>query len=662
MAMKKEPESRQDIKNTSPQEENRAAATGIKQAAVPPKQPVNTQRAAAPAVKKPIAPAAGQKPAAARPPATPVMKPAPQAKAPVAGDGKKKDAAEQSQEDIKKMPLGKRLMIKGLISKDQLETALKEQSRQGDKKQMLGKILVNMGFITESALAEVLTEASGVKAFDFKHAVLDSNLIKKVPREVAQRCKGVPVSIEGKEISVALTDIYNIVALDQMKRYFPPDVRLVPVYATEQQILEILEQYHGYETSIEGILREIEESIAGKEKLSGEAESYTNPTVRLVDAILVDAIKKGVSDIHLEPEGNFLRIRYRLDGKLMQFLSFHKEYWSAVVVRIKIMSDMNIAETRLPQDGRTSYQVLGRDVDFRVATHPTVHGENVVLRILDKQKSLVEMEHLGLSDHNLELLDKLLKKPEGVIVVTGPTGSGKTTTLYSVLSYINSVEINIMTLENPVEYQLPMIRQADIKEDSGMDFSSGIKSLMRQDPDVVFVGEVRDEETASNAMRAAMTGHKVFTTLHTNDAQGVLTRLVDIGVPPHILADALTCAIAQRLMRRLCNQCKEPYKATAEDRKILGLKEEGEVTLYRSKGCDACMGLGYKGRIAVHEIFYVDEVMKELIQTHATRAAMIEQASKVGFICMADDGAQKVIQGHSDVKELMRVVDVVDRL
>lgn len=565
-------------------------------------------------------------------------------------------------EETKSLPLGEKLVEYGLISRDQLETVLKEQRQVSGPKKMLGTLLIEMGFITESTLSEVLTESSGVKILDIKKTVLDSNIIKKVPKEVAMRYKVVPVSIENDTVLVAITDIYNILALDQIRLYFPSNYKITPVYAPESDILEVIDQYYGYETSIGGILKEIETGIVQQNELSGEIEGYVNPTVRLVDAILVDAIKKRASDIHFEPEESFLRIRYRIDGKLIQIRSFHKDYWSAIAVRIKIMSDMNIAETRFPQDGRISYYVLGREVDFRVATHPTVFGENVVMRILDKQKALMPIDDLGLSASNVSLLKKLLKRPEGIIIVTGPTGSGKTTTLYSVLNYINSPDINIMTLENPVEYQLPMLRQSDIKEEKGMDFVSGIKSLMRQDPDVIFVGEIRDEATANMAMRAAMTGHRVFSTLHTNDAFGAIPRLIDIGIPPHLLAGSLICIMAQRLVRRLCKHCKEPYSATEEEKRIFGVDQNKELTLYRAKGCEHCNDSGYSGRVAVHEIFPVDKGLDEMISTGASRKAMIAYVSEKGFTPIIQDGIAKAVEGLTSLQELIRTIDMTERL
>jgi type IV pilus assembly protein PilB len=557
------------------------------------------------------------------------------------------------------MRIGEQLINLGLISKDQLEIALQEQKAN---KKLIGTILVEMGFITESALGEVLAESAGTEKFDARSTMLDPALIKAVPKEVAMRNKAIPVGYnETGAVQIAMADIYNVIAIDQIRRHLPRGVKISPVFCTEQEVLELIDQYYHYELSIDGILREIETGIRDKKALSGQEEGYVNPTVRLVNALLIDAIKTGTSDIHFEPEGSFLRLRYRIDGQMTQIRSFHRDYWQAMLVRLKIMAGMNIAETRNPQDGRISFQVMGREVDFRVAAQPTVYGENVVMRLLDKRKSLVALEKLGFSEHNMKQLKRLLKRPEGIIIVTGPTGSGKTTTLYSVLNYINSIDVNIMTLEDPVEYQLPLIRQTNVREGS-VDFSSGIKSLMRQDPDIIFVGEVRDEETALMAVRAALTGHQVFTTLHTNDAMGSIPRLNDIGVPAHLLAGSLICAIAQRLARKLCDKCKKPRQATAEECRILGYPLDTPPTIYDPHGCQNCNHKGYKGRTAIIEILRVDKGMDELIATHATRSQILEHALDNGFIPMVMDGIDKVVNGEIDLQELIGTIDMTDRL
>lgn len=563
-------------------------------------------------------------------------------------------------EEKKPMRLGEKLIDLGLISADQLSIVLTEQKTS---KKLLGSILVEMGFMTESALAEVLAESSGTQKFDAKSIVLDSVVVRMITKDLALRYKIIPVGCENDTLHLAMADVYNVLAIDQVRRQVPKHLKIVPLFCTDTEILEMIDQYYDYEVSVDGILKEIETGIREKSaKLDGRQEGYINPTVRLVDALLADSIKFGASDIHFEPEGSFLRLRYRIDGQMVQIRSFHRDYWSAMLVRIKIMAGMNIAETRNPQDGRISYNVLGREVDFRVATQPTVHGENVVMRLLDKAKSLVPLEDLGFSDHNVKILKILLKRPEGIIIVTGPTGSGKTTTLYSILGYINNIDTNIMTLEDPVEYQLPLIRQSNVREGSGMDFLSGIKSLMRQDPDIIFVGEVRDEDTALMAVRAALTGHQVYTTLHTNDAVGAIPRLGDIGVPGHLLAGSLIGVLAQRLVRRLCPNCKKPREATAEECRILGVDAAKPPTVYDPAGCGKCKNKGFKGRTAIVEILRIDKGMDELIASGATRNVMMEYLLKNGFVTMQEDGISKVLAGEVSVDGLMDTINMTDRL
>lgn len=556
------------------------------------------------------------------------------------------------------MRIGERLVSLGLISKDQLEIALREQQKS---KKLLGAVLIQMNFITESAIGEVLAESSGSERFDVKATILDTALITLVPRDICVRNKVIPIEQSEGILKLAMTDVYNVLAIDQVRRHLDKSIKIVPVYCTDTEITELIERYYNYDLSIDGILREIETGIRDKSQMDGREEGYVNPTVRLVNVLLIDAIRQGCSDIHFEPEGSFLRLRYRIDGALQQIRSFHRDYWPSMLVRIKIMSGMNIAETRSAQDGRINMMALGREVDFRVATQPTVHGENVVLRILDKSKSLVDIDHLGLSEHNLELLKRCIKRPEGIIIVTGPTGSGKTTTLYSVLSYINSIDVNIMTLEDPVEYQLPLIRQTNVREGT-IDFQSGIKSLMRQDPDIIFLGEVRDEETAIMAIRAALTGHQVYTTLHTNDAFGAIPRLGDIGVPAHLIAGSLICAMAQRLARRLCTFCRHPRLATEEECRILKMNPADPPTIHEAKGCEKCGFKGYKGRMGIHEIIRIDPGLDELIATKATKRQMVDYALANGFVPMVQDGISKVLAGEIDIPELISTVDLTDRL
>jgi len=559
--------------------------------------------------------------------------------------------------------IGTRLIEKKVISEDQLQIALKEQEKTRGEK-TIGTILVEMGFISEGALGEILSESTGIKKFDIRSAMIDSKLVKKIPKEFANHNKLIAVSSTEDSVNIAMADIFDIVAVDQIRRCFPPNFKIIPVYATEVDILSAIDQYYGYEMSIEGILKEIEsakdtQNINDESQLRGD---YRSPMVRLVDAILTDAVHRGASDLHFEPENSFLRIRYRIDGKMAQIRSIHKEYWSAIAVRIKIMSGMNIAESRRPQDGRVQSEILGRRIDFRVSTQPTIHSENIVMRILDEKQSILTIDKLGFSERNERVLKTMVQRPEGVIILTGPTGSGKTTTLYTILNYINSIDKNIMTLEDPVEYRIPLVRQSNIRADAGMDFASGIKALLRQDPDVILVGEIRDTDTAITAIQAAMTGHQVYTSLHTNDAISAIPRLMNMGVPNYLMSGSLIGVIAQRLARKLCQNCKEEYQINEFEKNLLGEKNQHISKLYRSKGCEKCNNNGYKGRVAIIEIISFDRELDDMISNSASRKDMIKYLLSTGFVPMVEDGIEKVIAGITDLKELIRVVDMTDRM
>jgi type IV pilus assembly protein PilB len=554
--------------------------------------------------------------------------------------------------------LGETLVVKEIITRDQLEIALKEQRESVEKKE-LGTILVELNFITDTILSQILAETSGVKSVDLRSTVLDQQLIRKIPKKIAIQYKIIALALENDELSIATSDVYNVIALDQVKRYFQKSIKVIPLFANDFQITEIIDQYYDYEMDMSKIIKEIE---TGDVVLSGKEEGYVNPTVRLVDSILMDAVKLGASDIHFEPEAEFVRLRYRIDGRLIQIISFHKQYWSAIVVRMKIVSNLNIAETRNPQDGRISMLVMGRKVDFRVSTLPTVQGENIVARILDKSRSLVPLKELGLSDRNMLVLKRMIRRPEGVIIVTGPTGSGKTTTLYSVLSYINNMETNIMTLEDPVEYQLPVIRQSAVREGTELTFDRGIRTLMRQDPDIIFVGEVRDYDTAAMTVRAAMTGHQVYTTLHTNDALGAIPRLIDLGIKGSLLAGSIICCVAQRLARKLCNHCKVEYTPSEDECKVLAISHANPPKIFKHHGCEKCYHTGYKGRVALYEILPIDREMDDMISREASRKEMLTYALNAGFTLMSDDGVEKILAGMTDLEEVINTVDMSERM
>jgi len=560
-----------------------------------------------------------------------------------------------------KRHIGQILISQGILTEDQLRIALLEQLKTH---QPVGKLLVNLGFVSEATLRDALSEKLGLQSVDLTQIVVDSMALKLVPREFAKRHNIFPVALDrdARKLIVALADTSNIVALDQVRAQLRGEFSLETRLAGEGEIGRAIDQYYGHDFSIDGILHEIETGEIDYQSLQVSGDAYSQPVVRLISALLADAVERGASDIHFEPEQSFLRIRYRIDGVLRQIRSLHKTYWPAMAVRVKVMSKMNIAETRAPQDGRISLMLTGRAVDFRVSSQATTHGENIVLRILDRQKGIVPLDGLGLEAAQLQLLKKMIARPEGIILLTGPTGSGKTTTLYSVLNHINNDGLNIMTLEDPVEYPMTLIRQTSVNEAAKMDFGNGIRSLMRQDPDVILVGEIRDEDTATMAFRAAMTGHQVYSTLHTNSAAGAVPRLLDIGIVPDILAGNIIGVIAQRLVRRLCKHCKQAYQASAGECGILAVQPDRAPTLYRAVGCDQCDYQGYRGRMAIIEILKMDAELDELIAHRATGRQLHKAAVAKGFRTLADDGARRVLDGSTALDELMRVVDLTDRM
>jgi len=560
-----------------------------------------------------------------------------------------------------KRHIGQILISQGILTEDQLRIALLEQLKS---RQPVGKLLVQLGFVSEATLRDALSEKLGLQSVDLLQIVVDPAAIRLIPRDFAKRHNLFPVAVdrERRRLILAISDTNNIVALDQVRAQLRGELEVEVRLAGEQEIARAIEQFYGHELSIDGILHEIETGEIDYQSLQASGDEYSQPVVRLIAALLADAVERGASDIHFEPEQNFLRIRYRIDGVLRQIRSLHKTYWPAMAVRIKVMSKMNIAETRAPQDGRISLSLTGRQVDFRVASQVTTHGENIVLRILDRQKGIVPLDGLGLQAEQLAMLKKMIVRPEGIILVTGPTGSGKTTTLYSILNHINHDGVNVMTLEDPVEYPMTLIRQTSVNEAAKLDFANGIRSLMRQDPDVILVGEIRDEDTAQMALRAAMTGHQVYSTLHSNNAMGAVPRLVDIGISPEIMAGNIIGIVAQRLVRRLCKHCRQPYEASAADLRILAVKGENPPTIHRAVGCDHCEYQGFRGRLAIMELLKLDAELDELMAHRATPREMLNAAMAKGFRTLADDGVRRVLDGSTSLEELMRVIDLTDRM
>jgi type II secretory ATPase GspE/PulE/Tfp pilus assembly ATPase PilB-like protein len=571
-----------------------------------------------------------------------------------------------------KRHIGQILIAKGILTEDQLRIALLEQLKT---QKPVGRLLVSLGFVSEAILRDALSEKLGLISVDLNSIVIDGAALGLIPREFAKRHNIFPIALDRsrQRLIIGLADSNNVVALDQLRARLRGHYEIELRLAGETEIIRAIEQYYGHELSIDGILHEIETGEIDYQSLQSSEDAYSQPVVRLIAALLADAVERDASDIHFEPEQNFLRIRYRVDGVLRQIRSLHRTYWPAMAVRIKVMAKMNIAETRAPQDGRISLTLAGKQIDFRVASQATSHGENIVLRILDREKGIVPLSSLGLEDTQLTLLKKMIARPEGIILVTGPTGSGKTTTLYSILSHINNDGINIMTLEDPVEYPMTLIRQTSINEVAKMDFANGIRSLMRQDPDVILVGEVRDEDTATMAFRAAMTGHQVYSTLHTNSAVGVIPRLLDIGIVPDVLAGNIIGVIAQRLIRVLCKHCRSPQTPSYSELRLLGLntgsEAESEIThtktekiVYHPVGCELCDYQGYRGRVAIMELLKIDADLDDLITRRATARELTKAAQKHGFRTLAEDGVRRVLDGTTSLQEVLRVVDLTERM
>ena len=564
-------------------------------------------------------------------------------------------------EQRKKLRLGELLVQQGLITQDQLRIALTEQKTQN---MPIGRLLVRLGFVTEAVIRDIMARTIGQESIDLTQVLVDAEALRLVPQEFARRHRLLPIAYDADQnlLIVAITEVFNVVALDQLRSTLGQNIQLKTVLAGQAQLDEFIDQFYGFELSVDGILREIETGEIDYQSIQAVGDEYTQPIVRLVGALLVDAVKRGSSDIHFEPEFAFLRIRYRIDGVLEQIRSLHKNYWPGIAVRIKVISGMNIAETRAPQDGRLSLNLNGRPVDFRVSSQPTIWGENIVLRVLDREKSIINLEQMKLPRSVMAKLNLMLARPEGILVLTGPTGSGKTTTLYSLLAKLNVESVNIMTLEDPVEYPVTMMRQTSVSETAKMDFGNGIRSIMRQDPDIILVGEIRDRDTAEMAFRAAMTGHQVFTTLHTNSALGAFPRLLDIGILPDIMAGNIIGIIAQRLARLLCQHCKEAYSPSPEERQLLGIETDSAAKIFRPVGCSRCNHRGYRGRTAIMEILHMDADMDELVARRATPRELREAAAAKNFRSLADEGVQRVLDGITSLAEVARAIDLTGRV
>lgn len=554
----------------------------------------------------------------------------------------------------KKM-LGNRLVEKGLITREQLWEAFRVQSKTGEK---LDHVLLKLGLVAEKDIADI----TGIDFISAQRELLinlNPEILRIIPEHLVKRHKVIPLYKEDRKLVVAMADPMNVVAIDDLRLNMGMEIE--PVLADVVEIEAVIQKHYGI-PDIEKVFKDFDVGYdqPEQEAMSLEEENMANeaPIIRLVNSIIIQAIEEKASDIHIEPHAAGVRVRYRIDGFLTEIMRLPRKIKAAVISRIKIMSNMDIAEKRLPQDGRIQLKFYRKDIDLRVSTLPTVYGEKIVIRLLDKTSMInYRMEQLGFLEQNFGKLRKMLRNSNGMVLITGPTGSGKTTTLYAALNQLNNVEKNIITVEDPVEYMLDGINQTQVNVKAGMTFAVGLRSILRQDPDIIMVGEIRDSETAEIAVRAATTGHLVLSTLHTNDAPGAVTRLVDMGIEPFLAASSVLGVVAQRLVRLICPHCREAYQpeSGAPEREFMSVGSDDEVTLYRGKGCDKCGNVGYRGRMPIHEVLIVTSGLRPLIVRNISSDKLRQKALEEGMISLKQDGIAKARQGLTTIQEVMRV-------
>jgi type IV pilus assembly protein PilB len=549
--------------------------------------------------------------------------------------------------------LGDILLEGGLVTQAQLQAAYDEHQRAG---RALGRVLVDQGVLTEAQLVAALAQQIGMRFVELADFPVDHSAVGLVSGAIARRYVVLPFGFEDGKLLLAMADPANFLAIEDVRAVTQMEVK--PCVATRTDVLAAIDRYYRADSDLEEITAILD--VEEEEDLSKVREAVEDaPIVKYVNALITQAIQDRASDIHLEPTERDLRVRYRIDGVLHEIMRSPKTIQSGVISRLKIMADINIAERRIPQDGRMSINANGKKIDLRVATLPTVWGEKVVMRILDNSTARLDLTDLGFSDANFERYSRSFTKPYGMILVTGPTGSGKSTTLYATLNILNRAEVNIITVEDPVEYRLPGVNQVQVNNKAGLSFASALRSILRSDPDIVLIGEVRDHETAQISVEAALTGHLVLSTLHTNDAPSAITRLTEMGIEPFLVGSAVDCVLAQRLARRLCMKCKEEYVPSPEA--LLTARfpwQDGEPlpTLYKAVGCSSCAKTGYKGRLALHEVMPMSEEIERLTVEHASAAVITRVAIEQGMATLREDGMHKVVQGVTSIDEILRVV------
>ncbi len=546
------------------------------------------------------------------------------------------------------------LLDGGLVTAEQLEAAAGEQVRAG---RSLGRVLVDLGIVTESQLVAALATQIGLPFVDLSDYPVDGSAVAAIPDTVARRYTALGIGYEEGRIVVAMADPANVIAVDDIRSLTGREVK--PVVATKADILNAINRYHRMDGDLDDLSMTLDANAEDDDLSSIKEIVDEAPIVKFVNLLITQAVQDRASDIHIEPSERDLRVRFRIDGVLHEVMHSPKTIQAGVISRLKIMSEMDIAERRVPQDGRMSVSVSGKKIDLRVATLPTVWGEKVVMRILDNSTAMLKLSDLGFRDSNYERFSQSFTRPYGMILVTGPTGSGKSTTLYATLNIVTSVEKNVITVEDPVEYRIPGISQMQTNPKAGLTFARALRSILRADPDIVLLGEVRDHETAQISIEAALTGHLVLTTLHTNDSPSAISRLVEMGIEPFLVGSALDCVLAQRLARRLCSKCREPYTPSAETLRTARFPwQEGTTipTLYRAVGCAACSKTGYRGRLALHEVMAVTEEIERLAVERASADVIGRMAREQGMETLRDDGMAKVLAGITSLEEVLRVV------
>ncbi len=553
-------------------------------------------------------------------------------------------------------PLGALLIEEGLLTDAQLDAALSEQTKTGKP---LGRLLIEQGTISEAELVRTLARQVGLEFVDLADFTIDGSVAALVNESLARRYQAIPIAWEEGKLVVAMADPSNVFAVDDIRALAGADVRTV--VATASQIIETIEQLYRVDGEVDEIMQAATDEADEEVDLSSISEVLEDaPIVKFVNLLVNQAVNDRASDIHVEPTETDLRIRFRIDGVLHEVMHSPRSIQAGVISRLKVMADINIAERRVPQDGRITMKVSGRGIDLRVATLPTVYGEKVVMRILDKSQAVLKLEDLGFLPESLARFEMSYRKPYGTILVTGPTGSGKSTTLYATLNLLNNPDRNIITVEDPVEYRLPGINQVQINQKAGLTFAGALRSILRADPDIVLVGEIRDRETAIIGIEAALTGHLVLSTLHTNDAASTPMRLVEMGVEPFLVTSALDAVVAQRLARRLCDKCKEPYQPTEAELVEAGwmMEDIGDEwpTLQRAVGCSSCGRTGYRGRFGVHEVMLLTEEIERLIIERRSTEDIQKVAIMQGMIPLRDDGLRKCALGQTSIEEIFRVV------